>query len=79
MVLVLGGVELNPGPAKSIEDLHTKLNKITEILSIHAKETKTQLEDFDTKWTVLKKEVETMKQDIHKLKESIHDLGWMDG
>ena len=46
----MGGVELNSGPAKTIEDLDIKLNKITEILSSHASETKTRLDDFDTKW-----------------------------
>ena len=51
----MGGVELNPGPAKTIEDLDIKLNKITGILWSHASETKTRLDDFDTKWTGLKK------------------------
>ena len=70
----MGGVERNPGPAKTIEDLDIKLNKITEIVASHASKTETRLENFDTKWSGLKKEVETMKQDIHKLQ----DLGWVE-
>ena len=48
VLLVMGGIERNPGPVKTIEDLDVKLNKITEILSNHANETKKRLEDFDT-------------------------------
>ena len=48
VLLVMGGIERNPGPVKTVEDLDVKLNKITEILSNHANETKKLLEDFDT-------------------------------
>ena len=75
VLLVMVGVERNPGPAKTIEDLDIKVNRIMEILSSHASETKTRLDDFNTKWTGLKKEVETMKQNIHKLKENLYELG----
>ena len=75
----MGGVERNPGSAKTIEDLDIKLNKITEILASQARETKTRVENFDTKLSGLKTEVETMKQEIHKLKEKLQDLdGWIE-
>ena len=55
VLLVMGGVERNPGPVKKIEDLDVKLNEIAEMLSNHANETKKKLEDFDIKWSGLKK------------------------
>ena len=53
----MGGVERNPGPVKTIEDLDVKLNNITEILSNHANETKKRLENYGTKCTGLKKKL----------------------
>ena len=55
VLLVIGGIESNPGPVKTIDDLDVKLNRITEILSNHDDETKKRLEDFDSKWASLKK------------------------
>ena len=60
-LLIIGGVESNPGPTVNVEmslsGLDAKLNKITEILGKHAEDTKTKLEVMDAKWTVIHKEI----------------------
>ena len=72
-ILIIGGVESNPGPIENVEmtlsDLDTKLNKITEILGKHANDTKMKLEVMDAKWTGIHKEIEEMKVDVTNLKK----------
>ena len=82
VLLIIGGVELNPGPTHNakvtLQDLHGKLNEITEILGTHTNETKKKLEDIDLKWSGLKTEVEHIKSDITNLKESLNEHRWLD-
>ena len=72
-LLIIGGVESNPGPTENVEmtlsGLDAKLNKITEILGKHADDTKTKLEVMDGKWTGIHKAIEEMKVDVTNLKE----------
>ena len=81
-LLIIGGVESNPGPTDNVKllrtDLDAKLNKITEILGKHANDTKMKLKVMDAKCSGILKELEDINVDVSNLKEKIYGQGWIE-
>ena len=70
-LLIIGGIEANPGP--DLATLEEKINLLTSIVQNHSVEINKKIDNLNTEWKGTAKEVTTMRKEMEDIKERMQN------